>query len=116
MGCRDILPFAPEIVLPTLAYLDATRPEMTGEYGYKCSFNPSFCEPAGTSGEPRQPGKTASANKRHAGWLSKGYYAIDQGPVVLMIENYRSGLIWRLMRIARISSTDCATPDSRAAG
>ncbi len=31
------------------------------------------------------------------GWTSKGYYGIDQGPVVLMIENYRSGLVWRLM-------------------
>jgi hypothetical protein len=26
------------------------------------------------------------------------HYAINQGPVVLMIENFRSGLVWRLMR------------------
>jgi hypothetical protein len=25
-------------------------------------------------------------------------FGIDQGPVVLMIENYRTGLIWNLMR------------------
>jgi hypothetical protein len=25
-------------------------------------------------------------------------FGIDQGPVVLMIENYRTGLIWDLMR------------------
>lgn len=31
------------------------------------------------------------------GWISKGY-GLDQGPVVLMIENYRSGLVWQLMR------------------
>lgn len=92
------LPFAPEIVLPTLAHLDATRPEMTGEYGYKCSFNPSFSDPAATSGASRQRGKTGSANRKPPGWLSHGYYAVDQGPVVLMIENYRSELIWRLMR------------------
>ena len=24
--------------------------------------------------------------------------AIDQGPIVLMIENYRSGLVWNTMR------------------
>jgi hypothetical protein len=27
-----------------------------------------------------------------------GYFGLDQGLVVLMIENYRSGLIWQLMR------------------
>jgi hypothetical protein len=26
-----------------------------------------------------------------------GYHGLDQGPIVMMIENYRSGLIWRLM-------------------
>jgi hypothetical protein len=30
--------------------------------------------------------------------ISKGYYGLDQGPIVLMIENYRSGFLWRLMR------------------
>jgi hypothetical protein len=32
------------------------------------------------------------------GWISEGYYGLDQGIVVMMIENYRSGLIWKLMR------------------
>ena len=32
------------------------------------------------------------------GWISDGRYGLDQGLVVLMIENYRSGLIWKLMR------------------
>lgn len=27
-------------------------------------------------------------------WISDGYLAIDQGPIVVMIENYRSGLLW----------------------
>lgn len=79
------LPFAPELVLPALEHLDRVHPEVTGEFGYKCSYNPTYRE----------------AGKREAGWISQGYYAIDQGPVVLMIENYRSGLIWRLLR-------DCA--------
>ena len=76
------LPFAPEIVLPTLEYLNATHPEITSEYGFKCSFNPTF----------------AVDTSRTRGWISKGYYGLDQGPVVLMIENYRSGLVWQLMR------------------
>ncbi|MCL6523060.1 MAG: beta-glucosidase [Thermoflavifilum sp.] len=31
-----------------------------------------------------------------ANWYPKRYLAIDQGPQVVMIENYRSGLLWRL--------------------
>jgi hypothetical protein len=30
------------------------------------------------------------------GWYADTYLAIDQGPIVAMIENYRSGLLWRL--------------------
>ena len=74
------LPFAPEIVLPSIRYFDKSFPEMTSKYGFKCSFNPTF---SGDSG---------------GGWISKGYYGLDQGPIVLMIENYRSELIWRLMQ------------------
>jgi hypothetical protein len=32
------------------------------------------------------------------GWISQGFYGLDQGLAVLMIENHRSGMIWRLMR------------------
>jgi len=32
----------------------------------------------------------------HDAWFSDSYLAIDQGPIVVMIENYRSGLIWKL--------------------
>ena len=41
---------------------------------------------------PTLPGAGSS------GWISKGYFGLDQGILVLMIENYRSGLIWKLMR------------------
>jgi hypothetical protein len=77
------LPFAPEIVLPSLRHFDETFPEMTSKYGFKCSFNPTF---------------SATSSK---GWISKGYYGLDQGPIVLMIENYRSELLWRLMKNSR---------------
>lgn len=76
------LPFAPEIVLPTLQYFNDAYPEMTSEYGFKCSFNPTF-----NAGEQNEKG-----------WISKGYYGLDQGPVVIMIENYRTGFFWELMR------------------
>lgn len=74
------LPFAPEVVLPSLKRLNQDYPEMTSKYGFKCSYNPTF-----TSGKKK-------------GWVSEGYYGLDQGPIVMMIENYRSGFIWRLMR------------------
>jgi hypothetical protein len=76
------LPFAPEIVLPAMEHLEREVPRITGELGYKCSYNPSFC------------GISSDAD----GWISQGYFGIDQGPVVLMIENHSSGLIWQLMR------------------
>jgi hypothetical protein len=76
------LPFAPEIVLPSLYYFNREFPEMTSEYGLKCSYNPTFSD--------------RKSNKK--GWVSLGYYGLDQGPIVAMIENYRTGFLWRLMR------------------
>jgi hypothetical protein len=76
------LPFAPEIVLPSLNYFNQQFPELTSHYGFKCSYNPTFAD--------------SKTNKN--GWVSRGYYGIDQGPIVAMIENYRTGFLWRLMR------------------
>ena len=76
------LPFAPEIVLPALEHFNTVYPQITSKYGFKCSFNPTYrCNP--DAGQ---------------GWISSGYYGLDQGPIVLMIENERSGFFWRLMR------------------
>jgi len=76
------LPFAPEIVLTAIGYFTDTYPDMTSKYGLKCSFNPTF----------------AGGNQSNPGWVSQGYYGLDQGPIVLMIENYRTGFFWQLMR------------------
>lgn len=76
------LPFAPEVVLPSLRRINKDYPEMTSKYGFKCSYNPTF----------------TSGGRQQKGWVSRGYYGLDQGPIVMMIENYRSGLLWRLMR------------------
>lgn len=75
------LPFAPDLAMDTLAEIDRLFPEMNSELGYKCSFNPTFA---------------GGDSKR--GWVSSGYYGLDQGPVVLMIENFATGMIWELMR------------------
>jgi hypothetical protein len=78
------LPFEPELVVRTLEEIDREYPEMNSELGYKCSFNPTF--------------RDRSSSSKGSGWIAVGHYGIDQGPVVLMIENYRSGMIWNLMR------------------
>jgi hypothetical protein len=30
------------------------------------------------------------------GWQADTFLAVDQGPIVIMIENYRTGLLWNL--------------------
>src|ERR1700674_3571768 len=77
------LPFAPEIVLPTLEYcIHQAKLTELNPYGFKASFNPTY------------PGKSDSSD----GWVSEWHFGLNQGPIVLMIENYRAGLLWQLMR------------------
>jgi hypothetical protein len=73
------LMFAPEIALPALRAMVA-QPAGGVERILASGFNPTVSE-AG-------PG----------GWISEGAFGLDQGMIVLMIENYRSGLPWRLGR------------------
>jgi hypothetical protein len=76
------LPFAPEIVMPTVRQFARMDLGMTGKYGFKPSFNQSF-----------------AVNDSPTGWWVTPYhFGIDQGPIVLMIENYRTGLLWNIMR------------------
>jgi hypothetical protein len=77
-----VLPFAPEIVLPTVQHFQDVYPQLTGEYCFRCSFNLTF----------------AREGEAGVGWTSPYHFGINLGPVVLMCENYRSDLLWRLMR------------------
>ena len=76
------LPFGPEIVLPAIHYFNQIQLRENNRYGFKSTFNPTY------------PAKTGSEH----GWVSQWHCGLNQGPIVLMIENYFSGLIWRLMR------------------
>jgi hypothetical protein len=76
------LPFAPEIVLPTVRHFDDLDLRLPNPYGFKATFNPTYPDPAG----------------RKHGWVTFWHYGLNQGPIVIMIENYRTGLVWRLMR------------------
>lgn len=84
------LPFAPNIV--TRASTTLLRRYGTiiyTRYGFLDSFNPSFTDAA-----LAQDGHVIKAR----GWVDGDYVGIDQGPIVAMIENQRSGLIWRILR------------------
>jgi hypothetical protein len=84
------MPFAPDIVLSALrAMRDGTGGNLYGQYGFKDAFNLTLDE-AGVA----QRGTTVPG----VGWFDVDYLGIDQGPILLMIENHRTGLIWRLMR------------------
>jgi hypothetical protein len=77
------LPFAPDIVLPTIRYLtDHVQLRHADWYGFKATFNPTY----------------PIAADHECGWASPWSYGLNQGPIVLMIENYRSESLWRLMR------------------
>lgn len=67
--------FAPEIVIPTLINMKETYGDkrLWGKYGFVDAFNPT------------------------ANWYDKDYLGLDQGPIVLMIENYRTGFVWKYM-------------------
>ena len=63
--------FAPEIVIPTIkSFNEKYGKGLWSTYGYVDAFNPTL------------------------NWFNKEYIGIDQGPLLLMIENFRSGLIW----------------------
>ncbi|MDQ6684436.1 MAG: hypothetical protein M3Z16_04850 [Pseudomonadota bacterium] len=76
------LPFAPDIVLPTVLNFRKLKIQLANPYGFKASINPTFQE-AGHDG---------------VGWVSKFHFGINEGPTVIMIENHRTGLVWTLMR------------------
>jgi hypothetical protein len=78
------LPFAPEIVLPTIDYFWRLRLREVNPYGFKASFSAAY---------------HADEQRQHkVGWVSPYHFGINEGPTVVMIENYRSEMIWKLMR------------------
>ncbi len=77
------VPFAPEVCLPALqAMWEMFYDSLVGPYGFKDAFNLTF------TAEGRLPN----------GWFAEDYLGIDQGPILLMLENYRSGFLWDLMK------------------
>ena len=96
------LPFAPEIVLPaTLEMYHRFGSAIYSSYGFLDAFNASFRNPADSlaSAQAQAPGSPGqSAQHGYSGWVDPDYVGIDEGPIVAMIENYRSEFVWRVMR------------------
>jgi hypothetical protein len=77
------LPFAPEIVVPAVRYYrEKLELHTANPYGFKATFNPTFPE----------------RGQSKWGWVSPHHYGINQGPIVITIENDRTELVWKLMR------------------
>lgn len=67
------MPYAPEYVMEVMRHFYTDLGDkLFGEYGFYDAFSET------------------------ADWFPQRYLAIDQGPVPVMIENYRTGLLWKL--------------------
>ncbi len=66
-------PYSPEFSMKALRHFYyGLGSKIWGQYGFTDAFNET------------------------KNWYAKSYLAIDEGPIVVMIENYRSGLLWNL--------------------
>lgn len=66
-------PYTPNESMQVLRHLyEDLGDELWSEYGFVDAFNPT------------------------KGWTARTHLAIDQGPIIVMMENERSGLLWRL--------------------
>jgi hypothetical protein len=76
------LPYAPREVLRAIRhFLTAHGDKVWGRYG----FVDAFCEAKN--------------------WYAETFLAIDQGPIILMIENHRSALLWKLfMKVPEVQA------------
>jgi hypothetical protein len=75
-------PFTPIESEECLAFMWNTYYEdLIGEFGFKDAFNLSYTDA-----------------KHPKGWFDVDYLGIDQGPILLQIENHDSELIWNIMK------------------
>src|SRR5690606_21071679 len=77
------LPFEPELALQAIDMMCRRHPEIVHEHGFASGFNADLRDASGNA------------------WVSPGLFGLDQGIIVLMLENHRSGLPWALMRGCR---------------
>ena len=73
------LPFTPTAALQGTHQLLRSYPQVLREEKFVSGFN-------------------LSVDAERGGWLSEGWYGLDQGLLLLQLENARSGLLWKLLR------------------
>ncbi len=73
-GALASLPFVPELALEMIDYLYREHPQTWGKYGFFDAYNLAVDPP----------------------WYSSSLYGIDKGCSMIMIENYLSGLVWKV--------------------
>ena len=84
------IPFAPELAIPAVLAMNGRFGEyIYSEFGFLDAFNPSF-----DFDVPLMNGRCIPG----FGWVGGDYVGIDQGAIFTMIENYRSGMVWTVMR------------------
>jgi hypothetical protein len=77
-------------VVPTLrGFRDRYGDALWTRYGFVDAFNRSIPD-----GFPVRAGRVVPGR----GWFDTDYLGIDQGPIVIMLENHRSGLVWKTMK------------------
>ncbi len=87
------VPFAPELCIPALRAMREDHGEhLYQRYGFLDSLNPSVPRTLPLKHGRHVPGR---------GWYDGDYLGIDQGPILAMVENHRSGLVWNVMRTNR---------------
>ncbi|HEU5050825.1 MAG TPA: glucoamylase family protein [Gemmatimonadales bacterium] len=84
------IPFAPRETVHALMAMRRTYGDpLFSTYGFLDAFNPTF-----RADVPLQHGRLVPG----VGWFDTDYLGIDQGPILLMAENHRTGLVWKYMR------------------
>ena len=82
--------FTPEIAIPAIREMSRRYgSNLYSTYGFLDAFNPTL-----RTADQLKHGRIDPA----MGWFDVDYLGIDEGPIVAMIENYRSGLVWKTMR------------------
>jgi hypothetical protein len=86
------IPFAPDLAIPAVREMHRRYGQhIYSKYGFLGAFNPTFTFHFDIQ---LRHGRSVKG----FGWVADDYLGIDQGPIVAMIENYRTGLIWKVMR------------------
>jgi hypothetical protein len=80
------LPFAPEIVIKTIRHIvEVLKSKGRSPYGFVASFNPTYPQNSTNQGS----------------WASPWTFGLNEGPILLMNENYHTELVWKLIRRCR---------------